>query len=178
MKKNIIVIFFCLYLFDVIDAQSNCSNDSIMYITAYNFINRDIIGANQDKYIFASDSIVDLDWFIFSNDLIDYPIKKEKIEKYRINKKFVWFETFYSPFLNYLFCEIKKKQSDKGIIFFSQIEDNMLRADFLKWNYFKKNFNKYSYSEMSHQNEGFVYLFIFDEFGIIKATFSHEIIYD
>ena len=153
-------------------AQLNCSQDSTTYIAAYNYVVNDSLC--QEKNIVVSDSIVDLDRFLFSDDLTKFPIEREKLDQYRFSKNHVWFKPFYSPCISSIFNV--KNLNSKSVLFFSVIEDNMLRADLLPHN--KKWVNKFNYDEMAHHNEGHIYLFIFNEKGRIKKVFCHVMIYD
>ena len=63
----------------------------------------------------------------------------------------------------------------KNVLFFSKIEDYMLRADLLLY---KQQSNKFDYKKMTIQNIGQIYLFIFNKDGSLKFAFSHEITYD
>lgn len=171
MKTILIsILFFINYI--GIKAQSDCDQDSIMYIAAYNYVANDSI--NRGKNIVVSDSIVDLDRFWFSKDLTEFTVEKEKLDLYRLRKNYVWFDSFYSPCISSLFSG--KNLNSKLVLFFSTIEDNMLRVDLLPYN--KKWKNKFSYDTMSFQNVGQIYLFIFNKDRSIKKAFSHEIIYD
>lgn len=51
----------------------------------------------------------------------------------------------------------------------------MFRADLLPH---KEYVSKFNYDRMASPNIGLIYLFIFDNDGMIKEVFSHEIIYD
>jgi hypothetical protein len=168
--KNIVIIVLFSLLHTISVAQTNCSQDSVIYLAAYNYIFQDSV--NQGKTITVSDSIVDLDKFWFSQDISDCPAKKEVLDQYRANKGFIWFDTYYSPCLASLFC---KTTTSKNVLFFSKIEDNMLRADLLPY---KQQSNKFDYGKMAFQNVGQIYLFIFNKDGSLKSAFSHEIIYD
>lgn len=165
------LIFFSFMYCVVINAQLDCNQDSIKYMMAYKFIENDSI--NKNKLISVSDSIIDLDWFWFSKDLVRLPIQKEKIDNYRLDRKYIWFNPYYSSCINSLFCKNNKRSNN--ILFFSNIESNMLRADLLPQ---KKYINNYSYEEVSRQTVGQIYLIIFGEEDTIKEVFSHEIIYD
>ena len=154
-----------------IKAQNDCKKSAVMYLTAYNYIVNDSI--NQNKEIAVSDSIVDLDTYWFFSKLINFPEEKRKLEQNRENKKYIWNEPVYSLCLSSLFC--RKSNSAKNVIFFSQIEDNMLRTDLLPHTWQR---NKFHYDEMALFTTGQIYLFIFEDDGTIKATFSSEIIYD
>ena len=175
--KNIIFYVLLLICFFyncfVIHSQSNCDQDSVKYLIAYNYIINDSV--NKENKMTVCDSIVDLDRFWFSRNLTDFPQEKKILDQYRENKKFIWFEPFYSPCLASIFC---KKGMSKHVLFFSQIEDNMLRADLLPS---KKQFNCtdiYNYHKMASFTEGRIYMFIFNDDGTIKAFFNNEIIYD
>lgn len=169
--KSLVIITLFFFPYMVCNAQNGCKNDTIMYLAAYNYIINDSI--NQRKSISVSDSIIDLDRFWFSKDLISLPEEKEKIDKYRTNKKNVWSAPFYSPCITLLFDK-NVRQSD-AVLFFSKIEDNILRADLLPD---KSSADKYNYNQMSFQNTGRIYLFVFDKDCIFKGVFNHEIIYD
>lgn len=170
MKSLVIIpLFFFSYM--ICNAQNNCKNDTIMYLVAYNYIINDSI--NQEKSISVSDSIIDLDRFWFSKELVSLPEEKEKLDKYRANKKNVWSVPFYSPCIALLFD--KNIRNSDAVLFFSKIEDNVLRADLLPY---KKHVDKYNYSQMSFQNTGWIYLFVFDKDCTSKRVFSHEIVYD
>lgn len=171
MRKIVIFAIYCLFSFNVV-AQVNCKQDSIMYIAAYDYVVNDSL--NRGKNIVVSDSIVDLDRFWFSKDLTEFTVERKKLDQYRLNKNYIWFDPFYSPCIASLFVE--KKMYSKQVLFFSVIEDNMLRVDLLPHN--RKCVNKFNYNAISSQTEGQVYLFIFNKDGSIKKAFSHEIIYD
>ena len=152
-------------------AQNDCEKVAALYLAAYNYIVNDSV--NQNKKIIVSDSIIDLDRFWFSQDLENFPVEKEKLEQYRVDKGFNWFETYYSHCIDSLFC--KKNQQANNILFFSPIEDNILRADVLPR---KRCVNKFDYNTMAFQTVGQIYLFIFDDDGTIKMVFGRKIIYD
>lgn len=156
-----------------IHSQCVDNQDTVLYKEAYDYIVNDSININ--KEIAVSDSIVDLDRDWFSHHLTDFPIEKKILDQYREKKKFIWLESFYSPCLASIFC---KREISKYVLFFSQIEDNMLRADLLPS---KKQFNCtdiYNYDKMASLTEGWIYLFIFNNDGTIKASFNNEMIYD
>ena len=85
----ITVLFTLFYAISM--AQTNCSQDSTRYLDAYNYIIQE--SANQEKTIEVSDSIVDLDRFWFSQDIADYPTKKEilGLQKNNDAEKFIVF---------------------------------------------------------------------------------------
>lgn len=172
MKSSIAITICCFFCSNTIIAQLNCNQDSTMYIAAYNYVVNDSLC--QEKNIVVSDSIIDLDRFWFSKDLSEFSIEREKLDQYRFRKSYAWFKPFYSPCISSIFNV--KNLNSKLVLFFSVIEDNMLRADLLPHN--KKWTNKFNYDEMSFQNVGQIYLFIFNKKGRIKKVFCHEIIYD
>jgi len=170
--RNVVIIFFSTILWSYpVIAQKDREKDSVLYLAAYNYILNDSV--NQNKKIAVSDSIVDLDRFWFSQDLKNFTIEKEKVDQYRSAKKFMWTKPYYSYFIDSLFCKNKKQANN--VLFFSQIEDNMLRVDILPK---KRCVDKFDYNAVAFQNIGRIYLFIFDKNGNIKKTFSREIIYD
>lgn len=87
--KSLVIFFLFFFPYVICNAQSDCTNDTTMYLVAYNYIIND--STNQGKSISVSDSIIDLDRFWFSEDLIALPMEKVKLDKYRANKGYVWF---------------------------------------------------------------------------------------
>jgi hypothetical protein len=170
IKNILMIILFCLSCCNIIVAKANCQQDSVRYMAAYNYIVNDSI--NQGKIIAVSDSIVDLDRYWFSGDIETYPKEKEMINQYRMNKKYIWFDTFYSQLLVSLFC---KKGASNHVLFFSTIEDNILRADILPG---KRETNLFDYNKIAFQTEGYIYLFLFNVDGTIKLAIQRKIIYD
>ena len=169
--KNIAIILSILLLWSyTIMAQNDCKEDTALYLAAYQYIINDSV--NQNKEISVSNFIVDLDRFFFSEDLQSFPVEKEKVDQFRENKGFSWFESYYSYCIDSLFC---KKQQANSVLFFSQIEDNMLRVDVLPR---KRCFDKFDYDTLAFQTVGRNYLFIFDEDDTIKIVLSHKMIYD
>ena len=118
--KSIVIFFLFFFPYVICNAQSDCTNDTTMYLVAYNYIIND--STNQGKSISVSDSIIDLDRFWFSEDLIALPMEKVKLDKYRANKGYVWYPPFYSPCIALLFGNNSQHQND--VLFFSKIEDN------------------------------------------------------
>jgi hypothetical protein len=167
---NIFCGFFLLYCTTSV-SQNDCNFDSTIYIAAYNHILNDSI--NKNKNIAVCDSIIDLDRFFFSDYLENFPIEREILKQYRANKKFIWFDTYYSQCIDSLFCKLNKLS--KNVLFFSNIEDNMLIVELIPQIWQK---NKFSYKEMSLFNTGYMYLFLFTDCGSIKAAFRSECIYN
>jgi len=170
MRKMILALF--IFYSGIMCAQHNCTQDSMAYSIAYDYIMNDSI--NKGQIIAVSDSIIDLDRYWYSRELDSFPEEKRKLNQYRASKKFIWFTPYYSQCLSSLFCQTKDKSAIK-VIFFSQIEDNMLLVDLLPR---KKHYNMFRYSEMAFQNEGMTYLFIFSEEGLLKVVISREMHYD
>lgn len=159
-----------------------CENsETIRYKKAWEYIVNDSI--NKDKIMVVSDSIVDIDpsWFSNVGDLDDYPNLVSYIEENRREKqRWIFYENppVYSSCFRTLFP--KKKKFDH-IVFFSAIEKNMLRIDLLPFDKSQINvkyINPFYYERMARFTEGYMYLFIFEENGLIKNVFGREIIYD
>lgn len=168
MKSILHIIFFLSFISG--SAQVDCGRDSIKYINALNYVIND--AANDDKTIEVSDSIIDLDRFWFSEFLIDYPIEKAMVDQYRSRKSFVWFNPFYSPCIASLFSRMN---CANNVLFFSNIEDNILRADLLP---IKNRRDKYHYDKIASFVTGTAYLFVFDDINNIKIIFCKNITYD
>jgi hypothetical protein len=151
-------------------SQTNCNKDSSLYLSAFYYIIQ-----LENKNIELSDSIVDIDRFYFSDLLVDFPTEKEKIKKYRSAKDFTWFNSYFCEYLHNLKCQ--EEFNGNNVLFFSQIEDNILIAELLpKSN--KDREMRFNYEYMTFQNIGKVYLFIFDSCNNIKEMFQNNIIYD
>lgn len=175
--RNLMVICFCVFFSCGTYSQTICSKDSTRYVVAYNYINNEKV--NREKMIIVTDSIVDLDRFWFSNDATG--LLKDKIDQHRINKKFIWNDTFYSSCLNFLFPTKKKKTlRATHVLFFSEIEDDMLCADLIFCRRLSKmQSDMFNYQRMATLNSGRIYLFVFDKGrNTIKSVFSHEMSYD
>jgi len=166
-----IICILCFFFCSVpVRTQSNCCQDSAKYLAAYQYIIN--VSANDTVGIVVSDSIVDLDRFWFYDHLVDFPLEKKIVKQYRINKQFIWFDTFYLPCISSMFC---KNVSVKHVLFFSQIEDNMLIATLLPYT---RQRDKFYYDEMARFTTGIIYLFIFEDNSTIKAVFCKTMIYD
>jgi len=177
MKKIFCLILYCFSCYIVIQAQSDCGQDSIKYLIAYDYIVNDFV--TKGEIVMVSDSIIDLDRYWFSEELKNFPEEQRKMNQYRVNKGFVWSDPFYSSCITSMF-PIKEILPNR-ILFFSQIEDNILLADLLplnRYNPYIKQSDRFNYAKMTFQNMGRIYLFIFCGDGNLKATFSREIIYD
>lgn len=168
--KNIYIITLFMFFCNKLTSQVDCVQDLKQYLIAYNYIITDSI--NNNEVIAVSDSIVDIDRELFPDKLINFPEEKEKLNKYRENKAYIWDASYYSPCLNVLFC---KNNNASKVLFFSKIEDNMLLADLLPY---KDKFSMFNYDRMASQNIGLTYLFILGSDGEIKGFFKHSIIYD
>ncbi|NDP22618.1 MAG: hypothetical protein GZ091_16285 [Paludibacter sp.] len=173
MKLKTILSFFILssWLANYPIAAQNCERDSLLYLTAFNYILKDSI--NHNNSIAVSDSIIDLDRFWFSKGLENFPNEKELLNQYRANKGYKWFKPYHSKLINLLFCRQKNEQK---VLFFSPIENNILRADLLPINQRSKDI--FDYNKLASFTEGYQYLFIFNNSKTIKLALCRKIIYD
>lgn len=171
MKRIFLSFIFCQLLSFSIYSQLDCSKDSLRYIKAYNIIKSDSVLNN--KSLVVSDSIVDPDWCWFSKDMVMYPEEQKIVADYRENKKYIWKSPVYSHCLASIFPRINN--NSMFALFFSLIEDNMLRADLFPHN---ERIIKLKYDEIAFQTEGYAYLFLFDKEDEVKSVFRLKIIYD
>lgn len=182
MKKIFCLILYCFSCLVVIQAQSECGQDSIKYLIAYNYIVNDYV--TKGKTITVSDSIIDLDRNWFSEELKKFPKEQRKLNQYRANKGFIWSDPFYSSCIASMFPV--KDVSANNILFFSQIEDDILLADvlpyknvFINWKSDKYNRDRmFNYKLISIFTVVNQYLFIFDEDGTLKLSLNREMIYE
>lgn len=160
-------------------AQTECAEDSIRYLSAYKYISQEQENICKNRCIAVSDSIVDLNRYLFINDLAEYPDKKNDLIQYRIKKGYSWFETYRSNCLNFLF--IQNDSCTKKVLFFSHIENDILVAEIFLYSrnkQFTKIFNKFNYDWVSFQNKSRIYLFIFDKNGKITFVVNKKMIYN
>lgn len=173
MKKKMIAFIIC-FCYQYAIAQNGHQKESTMYMAAYEYIICDSI--NFGRLISVSDSIVDLDRY-WSSGLEEFPNEKNILNQYRSKKGYRYFDTYYSQSLDSLFHNRQMNQSNT-ILFFSQIEDCILRADLLTFSskqickVKKKDYNAYFWGT------GFEYLFLFNANGVIKIVLRQEIIYN
>lgn len=145
--------------------------DFSKYLKVKNYIEHDSLTQNRELYF--SEYLVDLDRFWFLEDLNNFPCLKKKIE-YLSKNKFKWFEDYYSKNLHQLWGVQNSKA--KSILFFSKIEENTLRVDlFLTKNH--PSYFKYDQLTTTPMDKVFAYLFFFNEEGEIHKVFCKEIIY-
>ena len=168
MKKTVI-IFFLFYCNIYVCTQDICVKDIIKYKEAYNYLIKDSI--MDDKSLFVSDTVVDMDRFYFHADVIDYPEIKTTIDSL---KKYTWNKGFSSEQLR----EVWKNQNpySESILFFSLVEKNTLRADLFINRYSLANFN---YDDIIYFNRDkvYAYLFVFNKQNKLERVFRREIIY-
>lgn len=176
MKRCILILMLC-YCFQYVVCQNTWQKDSTMYMTAYQYIKKDSIFSN--KLIAVVDSIVDLDRYCLDCLKKEFPEEYEKLKVYRKNKKYPYshtyyscFYTYYSPLLAFLFRSQDVKQAS-AILFFSNIEDLMLRVDV---NLYDKTyvFNKFKYEEYIW-GISYEYLFIFDKNATLRKVVRSEV---
>ena len=175
MKRCIAILMLC-YCFQYVVCQTTWQKDSTMYMTAYQHIKNDSIFSG--KLIAVTDSIVDLDRYCLDCLKKEFPEEYEKLKVYRKNKKYPYFYsyysyfyTYYSPLLAFLFRNQDVEQAS-AILFFSNIEDLMLRADV---NFYDKTYisNKFKYEEYIW-GISYEYLFIFDENATLRKVVRSE----
>jgi hypothetical protein len=124
----------------------------------------------------VSDSIVDLDRLGFTVLSKCYPNAKKSIDGYRAGKKYAYFRTYYSPCIASWFCHHEERAN--YILFFSQIEDNILRADLLFYD------SRYISKECKFDNSAYYfgvgseYLFLFGKDEKMKIALKQEMIYN
>lgn len=172
MKRGLIAFMICCCQY--IACQNTWQRDSIIYMTAYKYIINDSI--NQNKLMVVADSIVDLDRY-WVDGLEELPEERKILAQYKDKQRERYFiaSTYYSPLLATLFPNQDVKRSN-NILFFSNIDNMMLRADV---NFFDKKCmsecEKFRYEAYmwgtSHE-----YLFIFNEDCIIKKVLWREVI--
>lgn len=172
--KEVVFIFIICFGCQYVVCQNTWQKDSIMYMAAYKYITNDSI--NKKKLIVVSDSIEDLDrnW---DTGLEQFPEESKKLAQQleEQSKRYFIKTTYYSPLLASLFQNQDVKRS-QTILFFSKIEDMMLRADI---NFFNKKYiaedEKFNFRDYMWGMK-FQYLFIFNEDGTIKKALWRELI--
>lgn len=173
MKKYFIVLQVCFFS-QFVKGQCEWQIDSIMYVSAYKYIISDSININYR--IAVSDSIVDLYRGDFS-DINLSPKVKERLNKYRMMNSYKYLNPYYSKCLTTLFGSRAVENPNK-ILFFSRIEENILRADLLIFDdkriCKRRKFDYYAY----FGGEGSEYLFIFNALGEIEIVLKRSVIYD
>ncbi|MDD3036925.1 hypothetical protein [Bacteroides sp.] len=147
-----------------------------MYMTAYQYIKNDSFFSG--KLVAVADSIVDLDRYEYDCLKEEFPEEYEKLKVYRKNKKYPYlhtyysyFYTYYSPLLAFLFRGQDIERAS-AILFFSNIEDLMLRADV---EIYDKRYisNKFKY-EQYMWGISYGYLFIFDKNATLRKVLRSE----
>jgi len=172
------IISIIIFLFPIISLFPQNEKTSCLkkerYLATFNYIEADSV--NIGKTIYVVDSIADLDkqWF---REEINLSLGENKtIENYF---KFVWEENQHSPLLTSLFKENKNSTSDK-ILIFSDIDDNLLLVEV--WDRKRTALGQIDTSNTiswaSRFTEGHIYLFIFQNNGVIKDVFRKFYISD
>jgi hypothetical protein len=182
MKKIFCLILYSFSYLIVIQAQSDCGQDSIKYLIAYNYIVNDYV--TKGKTITVSDSIIDLDRFWFSEELKNYPEEQRRLNQYRENKGFIWSDPFYSSCITSMFPV--RNVLANNILFFSQIEDDILLADvfpykntFINWKSDKYDRDRmFNYNQISMFTVVNKYLFIFDKDETLKLSIHGKMTYE
>ena len=111
MKKIILIFSFIFIVLDI-NAQFQ-KIEKKMYKTAFKYIVKEN-KISPKKYI-VSDSIIDLDRFWASPQLVNSPKEKELVDSYRERKKFIWKNNFQSENIKKIFG---KPKIDEGIYLF------------------------------------------------------------
>ena len=113
-----------------------------------------------------SDTIYDLDRWIAIKYLSDYPDIKSAIERKLHNKKYLASPPKHSEILHSL-SQCGCESIQKNIVFFSQIEDNLLVAECFKLAYRAKE--NMTYDKMALFTTSNYYVFIVEEDEIKKS---------
>lgn len=177
IMKRCLAIFMLCYCFQYVVCQNTWERDSTMYMTAYQHIKNDSIFSG--KLIAVADSIVDLDRYCLDCLKEDFPEECKKLDQYRKNKKYPYyymyysyFYTYYSPLLAFLFRNQDVEQASV-ILFFSNVEDLMLRADIHFYD--KKYISEKFRSEQYIWGISYRYLFIFDENATLRKVVRGDV---
>lgn len=165
MKINFILILICCSLRTLAQDNDNI-NASIIYRHVFEYIQQD--GINAKFNIAVSDSIIDLDknWNI---ELGEYRNEELMLNQYESNLKCEYFKPYYSATLFSL--HEANKHNPQLILFFSPIENHILRADLHSFN------SQYQYrNELYIWGECIEYLFLLKEDGNIKKVFKQKVL--
>lgn len=159
---------------NVIISADIYKRDSIMYKQAYQYIVNDSI--NIGKTIAVSDSIEDLDWHFFSQNM-DTPLR-EWADKYREKRTFLIDFAYYSKCLKSLFSP--KNMNATHTLFFSGVKYNMILADLfpcpkeIKMSA-NKRFEMDSFTYWFPNGIVYSYLFVFNDDYSLKKVFTIHI---
>lgn len=168
-NKSRIIYMISILLFSLsIHAQT--IEDLNKYQIAYNYISN----LNKYKGIKISGNIIDLDMWIFPVDsLKDFTKEKEKLEAVEKRQRIARNEDFYSKELAALTPKSKKI---KNIIYFSQVEDNMLIANLVPFEKRRHRIEDINYFDfICRFTTTTDFLFIFDENDNIKKVLTVEV---
>ncbi len=159
--------------FQSLHGHTSYKIDSAKYICAYNYIKNNTTA----KRIRVSRCIVDLDrWGFPIDSLTDYPDEKNALIAFIERKKN---ERNKESFSDEITIQAPVVKRPKNILFFSQIENNMLVACLLpfdKRRHRMKDIDKFDIISRFNDSESF--LFIFDENNKIKKVITVFVYYD
>ena len=167
-KTNSRIIYLIFILSFSLSIHAQTIEDLSKYQIAYNYISKKYQG------IKISGNIIDLDRWVFPVDsLKDFPKEKEKLEATVKRKRIARNEDYYSKELAAL---TPKSKEIKNIIYFSQVEDNMLVANLVPFEKHRHRIedidNFDSICRFTTTND---FLFIFDENNNIKKILTVEV---
>lgn len=125
--------------------------------------------------ICVSNHIIDLGIYVV-NELDSFPDLRGKLQNLD-DKKVVekGYEAFYNKDLDNLFC---KPMKAKAIIFFSKIEDEILRADLVICDRIVTKSIDFDSAIHLGMGSTFSYVFFFAQNGTLKKSFSYEMLYE
>lgn len=151
-------------------SQTTLETESLMYRNAYEYILNDSI--NKDRIISVADCMTDLGMY-WDTGLEEYPQEKERLRSYRRERKYRYFEPYFSPLLH---CLFRNKNADisNTVVFFSPVVDLMLRADL---EFYELGSGRAKFRHDAYWfGMSYMYLFLFNEDGTIKKALGMEFI--
>lgn len=170
---NFLFALILVVQFQSLHGHTSYKIDSAKYICAYNYIKENTTA----KRIQISRCVVDLDRWTFPIDsLADYPEEKNALIAFVERKKNERNKESFSDEITIKIPVVKRPQN---ILYFSQIENNMLVACLLpfdKRRHRMKDIDKFDIISRFNESENF--LFIFDENNIIKKVLKVLVCYD
>ena len=170
LRDLLVLTFVSQFLY--LHGQTLNKIDSAKYSCAYKFIKN-----TTDKRIKVSRCIVDLDRWVFPFDsLSDLPKEKNALMAFVERKKNGRNEDYFSDEIAAQTFDVKKPQN---ILYFSQIEDNMLVACLLpfdKRRHRMKDIDRIDIICRFNESENF--LFVFDDNNKIKKVIKVLVNYE
>lgn len=163
MRIHFILIIVCCSLRTLAQDNDNI-NASIVYRHAFEYIQQD----NANLNIAVSDSIIYLNkaWNIESGGCRN---EESMLNQYEDNLKCEYSKPYYSAALFNL--HEANKHNPQMVLFFSSMENHMLRADLHIFN------SQYQYrNELYIWGECIEYLFLLKEDGNIKKVFKQKVL--